>query len=66
MKDPEFMAGAKKAKLEIEPVTGQQLEDLLKKAYATPKTLIQKLAEVSKFQPGLQVLEQSKEKKAKH
>jgi tripartite-type tricarboxylate transporter receptor subunit TctC len=66
MKDPEFMAEAKKAKLEIEPVTGQQLEDLLKKAYATPKTLIQKLAEVSKFQPGLQVLEQSKDKKAKH
>jgi hypothetical protein len=58
MKDPEFMAEAEKAKLEIEPVTGQQLDDLLKKAYATPKALVEKLAEVSKFQPGLKVIDQ--------
>jgi tripartite-type tricarboxylate transporter receptor subunit TctC len=57
MKDPEFIAEANKAKLEIEPVTGQQLDDLLKKAYATPKVLVEKLAEVSKFQPGLKVIE---------
>ncbi len=57
MKDPEFIAESTKARLEIEPVTGQELDDLLKKAYATPKALVEKLAEVSKSQPGLKVLE---------
>lgn len=56
MQDAEFKAESEKAKLEIEPVTGQQLEDLLIKAYATPKELVAKLNEVSKSQPGLKVL----------
>ena len=64
MKDPDFIAESKKAKLEIEPVTGQQLDDLLKKAYATPKALVDRLNEVSKSQPGLKVLEEPKGKPA--
>jgi tripartite-type tricarboxylate transporter receptor subunit TctC len=36
MKDKEFLAAAKQAKLEINPVSGQEVEQLLKEAYATP------------------------------
>ncbi len=57
MKDPNFLAEAKKGKLEIEPVSGVKMEELLKKAYATPKNLVDRLTEASKFQPGLKVLE---------
>jgi hypothetical protein len=64
MKDPQFLAEAKKAKLEIDPVSGEKMEALLKKAYATPKALVDRLNRVSKETPGLKVLEQ-KEKKGK-
>ena len=64
MKDPLFIAESEKTKLEIEPVSGQQLEELLKKAYATPKALVDRLNEVSKFQPGLKVIEQPEGKPA--
>jgi tripartite-type tricarboxylate transporter receptor subunit TctC len=57
MTDKDFMAEANKAKLEIEPVSGVKMAELLKKAYATPKALVARLAEVSKFQPGLKILE---------
>ncbi|HEU0071875.1 MAG TPA: hypothetical protein VFS04_11315 [Alphaproteobacteria bacterium] len=57
MVDKEFIAEANKAKLEIEPVDGKKMEELLKKAYATPKELVARLAEVSKFQPGLKILD---------
>ena len=64
MKDPAFIAEAQKARLEVEPVSGEKMEELLKKAYATPKKLIDRLTEVSKYQPGLKVLEESKGKPA--
>jgi tripartite-type tricarboxylate transporter receptor subunit TctC len=64
MTDKEFLADANKGKLEIEPVSGAKMEELLKKAYATPKHLVEKLAWASKFQPGLKVLDQAEGKPA--
>lgn len=64
MLDKDFMAEANKAKLEIEPVDGKKMEELLKKAYATPKELVARLAEVSKFQPGLKILESAEGQKS--
>jgi hypothetical protein len=40
MKDAEFLAEAKKLKLEIEPMTGEAIEASLKKAYAAPKEIV--------------------------
>ena len=47
LKDPLFLADAAKASLEVDPVTGEEMEELLRRAYATPKALIQKAAEYS-------------------
>ena len=60
MIDKDFIADAEKAKLEVEPVSGVKMEELLKKAYATPKPILDRLAEVSKFQPGLKLIDGAK------
>ncbi len=45
MKDPEFLAEAVRALLEIEPMSGETMERIMKEAYATPKRLVQRAAE---------------------
>ena len=47
LKDPLFLADADKALLEVDPVTGEEMEQLLKRAYAAPKSLVRKAAEFS-------------------
>jgi hypothetical protein len=48
MKDPEFLADAAKAKLEIEPKSGEELERLVREIYATPKPIIEKIGKLIK------------------
>jgi tripartite-type tricarboxylate transporter receptor subunit TctC len=45
MKDPDFLADAEKAQLEITPVAGDEVEKLVKDLYQTPKPLADKAAE---------------------
>jgi tripartite-type tricarboxylate transporter receptor subunit TctC len=45
MKDPEFLAEAKKLNLDVNPLTGTKIASLLKELYATPKSVIQKAAQ---------------------
>ena len=45
MKDPDFLADAAKAQLEINPVTGADVEKLVREIYQTPKELTAKAAE---------------------
>ena len=40
MKDPEFLAGAKKERLEIEPMTGEEVQSAVHQVLTTPKTVI--------------------------
>lgn len=42
MKDPEFLADAKKTKLEINPVSGEAVAKLVNEVYKTPKDICQK------------------------
>src|SRR5215831_5949370 len=42
--DGEFRADADKAQLEVEPLTAAEIDTLLAKAYAAPKTIVQKAA----------------------
>ncbi|MFM2130223.1 MAG: hypothetical protein RL477_1769 [Pseudomonadota bacterium] len=44
MKDARFRAETDKAKMEIDPVSGQEVADLVKELYATPKDLVQAAA----------------------
>jgi tripartite-type tricarboxylate transporter receptor subunit TctC len=48
MKDPEFIADAKKQKLDVEPQDGEHLEALIKKIYASPKPIVEKVSELVK------------------
>jgi tripartite-type tricarboxylate transporter receptor subunit TctC len=48
MKDPEFVADVAKQKLDLEPEDGEHLGALIKKIYATPKTVVDKISELIK------------------
>ncbi|MCC6886960.1 MAG: hypothetical protein IT536_00265 [Hyphomicrobiales bacterium] len=42
MKDPQFLADAEKMKISITPLSGQQVQDLVTRIYATPRDLIER------------------------
>jgi tripartite-type tricarboxylate transporter receptor subunit TctC len=46
MNDPEFQKDMAKVKFEIHAITGEQLEGLIRKAYATPKDVVARTAEL--------------------
>jgi tripartite-type tricarboxylate transporter receptor subunit TctC len=46
MKDPEFLADAERSQLEITPVSGADVERLVKEIHQTPKALTDKAAEL--------------------
>jgi tripartite-type tricarboxylate transporter receptor subunit TctC len=48
MKDPDFIADAKRQKLEVDPVDGENLEILIRKIYTTPRPIVDKVAELTK------------------
>ena len=43
-KDPDFLADAKKRRLEIDPITGEEIEKLINELYQTPKELAARTA----------------------
>jgi tripartite-type tricarboxylate transporter receptor subunit TctC len=48
MKDPDFIADVRKQKLDLEPEDGEHLEALIRKIYATPKPIVDKVSELIK------------------
>jgi hypothetical protein len=46
MKDPEFIAEATQRKFSLDPEDGEQLATLIKKAYDTPKPIIERIAKL--------------------
>jgi tripartite-type tricarboxylate transporter receptor subunit TctC len=48
MKDPEFVAEVQQRKLTLEPETGEYLEQLINRIYATPKPIVEKVANLIK------------------
>jgi tripartite-type tricarboxylate transporter receptor subunit TctC len=48
MKDSDFIADVKKQKLDLEPEDGEHLAALIKKIYATPKAVVDKIGELIK------------------
>jgi tripartite-type tricarboxylate transporter receptor subunit TctC len=44
MKDPEFLAETKQADMQVDPVTGKTIDELLAALYRTPREVIQKAA----------------------
>jgi tripartite-type tricarboxylate transporter receptor subunit TctC len=56
MKDKELLADAERQQLEVNPATGVEMQAILTRVYATPKALVARLAEASKSQPDLKIL----------
>jgi tripartite-type tricarboxylate transporter receptor subunit TctC len=48
MNDPEFIAEARQRKLALEPQSGDELEALIRKAYATPRPVIERVGQITK------------------
>jgi hypothetical protein len=48
MKDADFAADAKRSKLELEPEDGEHLAALIRKIYATPKPIIERVGNLIK------------------
>jgi hypothetical protein len=48
MKDADFLADAKKQKLDVAPEDGEYVTALVKKIYATPKPIVDKITELIK------------------
>lgn len=42
MKDPEFLAEAARARLEIAPMTGPEVKELIEEIYATPRPIVER------------------------
>ncbi len=47
MKDPAFLAEAEKSMFDVDPLTGEEMEQILKRAYGTPKALVHRAAELN-------------------
>jgi tripartite-type tricarboxylate transporter receptor subunit TctC len=48
MKDPDFIAEAKKQKLDVDPEDGAHLEKLIKELYGTPKAIVEQVGNLIK------------------
>lgn len=48
MKDKQFLAEAEKGRLEVDAVSGEEVQNVVREAYATPKDLIKRVAEIVK------------------
>ena len=53
MEDKELLADAEKQSLEVNPSTGEEMQDILKRVYATPKELVAKLQQASQATPEM-------------
>ena len=45
MKDPEFLGEAQRARMDVNPMTGAQMESFLRDLYATPRDLVDRAAQ---------------------
>jgi hypothetical protein len=48
LRDPEFLAEAEKLKLEVTPVPGERVQDIVREIYATPRAVVDRAAEFVK------------------
>jgi tripartite-type tricarboxylate transporter receptor subunit TctC len=48
LKDPEFLADAQKARLDLNPISGEEMERVVARTYGLEKSLVEKLKEILK------------------
>ena len=52
LKDPAFLADADKMRLEIDPLTGEQVQDIVNRVLGTPKPVINQIQSVLGLPPS--------------
>lgn len=52
MRDPKFQAAAKKARIPLSPITGQQVEDHVNNLFAMPKSIIDRANAATQINPN--------------
>jgi tripartite-type tricarboxylate transporter receptor subunit TctC len=57
MKDKDLLVDADKLNQEVNPFSGEEMQRVLTEVYASPRSLIERLAQASKSKPDLKVLE---------
>ena len=65
MNDPAFLAEAKKGKLEIDAVSGEEVQDIVAKTFSTPKDIIEAAKEATTRTDKTQIEKKHVEKKKK-
>ncbi len=60
MKDKDLMLEAEKSDQEVNPMSGQEMQDIFKEIYETPKDLVARLAAASVEKADLKILEGAK------
>jgi tripartite-type tricarboxylate transporter receptor subunit TctC len=63
MKDPKFLADAKKTHLFVDAITGERIHALIKDAYTTPQDIVKKTAKIINYAPFKKNLKKKKKKK---
>jgi hypothetical protein len=48
MKDPQFLADAERQKLDVQPEDGEYLAALIRRIYATPRPIVERVTELIK------------------
>jgi tripartite-type tricarboxylate transporter receptor subunit TctC len=62
LKDPALLADAKKQNLEIDPITGQEITELMARLYGTPKTVAERVRNFRTGRAGERDLKKGKKK----
>ena len=62
LKDPALIADAKKQNLELDPITGQEITDLMARLYGTPKTVAERVRGFRTGKAGERDLKKEKKK----
>jgi tripartite-type tricarboxylate transporter receptor subunit TctC len=45
-KDPEYLAEAQRQQMEIEPMTGAEMQEMLERAYGRPRRIVERATEL--------------------
>ena len=63
MKDPAYLADAKKRRLDVDPLTGEQIEALISEVYKTPKAVVERVKKILANRPKRPKRKKKKKKK---
>ena len=52
MTDPAFLADARQRKVDIDPTSGEEIEELITEIYKTPPAVVERVKKIFSSKPG--------------